>query len=85
MDIFPKIKVITKPIRFNNPLRVPTLKQLATKWLPSKNEQIYNVYTVRRAINGKILLQTVPEQTEKHVYNETEGHEHQFSDFPRHL
>ena len=62
-------------------MKVPTLKQLAIQNLPVVEEQVHKVYTIRSAIDGEVILQTVPERAEQHLYNDTEGHEHQFSDF----
>jgi hypothetical protein len=80
LDLFPTpAKPTTSP--FTHPLKVLTLKQLAIQNLPIAERKVQNVFTIRSAIDGEVILQTVPERAEKHLYDDTEGHEHQFSDF----
>ena len=80
VDLFPpSAKPRINP--FRHPLRPLTSNELASQSLSAHNQQVRDIFTIRSAIDGEIILQTVPERAEKHVYNEVEGHEHQFSDF----
>jgi hypothetical protein len=80
-EAFPQPKPRERPF-FRHPLRGYTHQEQILHLLDLENaEPVAQIYTIRSAINGEVILQSTPENEQQHVYNEVEGHEHQYSDF----
>ena len=67
---------------FTHPFRQPTQQELSIWELQSTDrEPVIHVFTIRSALTGEVINNSVPENPQQHVYDEVEGHQHQFGDF----